>query len=146
MIVRHFTRILYISGAITMLPIVMFFIPWAMFSLTGISVGNGAGVAFVKHWGLMAFCFGALLVYAASHVEARRPIVIAVGIEKMGLCVIVLAGWGDAFMTALRPAATSIERPSDERVKRTTPSVTSKFVRLLSAVSLNCVPRIVALA
>ena len=32
-------------------------------------------------------------------------IVIAVGIEKMGLCVIVLAGWGDAFMTALRPAA-----------------------------------------
>lgn len=105
MIVRHFTRILYISGAITMLPIVMFFIPWAMFSLTGISVGNGAGVAFVKHWGLMAFCFGALLVYAASHVEARRPIVIAVGIEKMGLCVIVLAGWGDAFMTALRPAA-----------------------------------------
>ena len=105
MIVRHFTRILYVSGIITMLPIVMFFIPWAMFSLTGISVGNGAGVAFVKHWGLMAFCFGALLVYAASNVEARRPIVIAVGIEKMGLCVIVLAGWGDAFMNALRPAA-----------------------------------------
>ena len=104
MIVKHFTRILYLSGFITMLPIVMFFIPWAMFSLTGISVGNGIGVAFVKHWGLMAFCFGGLLIYAAAHVEVRRPILIAVGIEKMGLCVIVLAGWGDSFMAALRPA------------------------------------------
>lgn len=105
MIVRHFTRILYISGALTMLPIVMFFFPWGMFGVLGINVGSGVGVAFVKHWGLMAFCFGALLIYAAHHVEARRPILIAVGIEKMGLCVIVLAGWGDAFMDALRPAA-----------------------------------------
>lgn len=105
MIVRHFTRILYVSGVITMLPIVMFFIPWAMFTITGINVGNGVGVAFVKHWGLMAFCFGALQIYAAHHMEARRPILIAVGIEKMGLCVIVLAGWGDTFMNALRPAA-----------------------------------------
>jgi hypothetical protein len=105
MIVKHFTRILYVCGALTMLPIVMFFVPWAMFSLTGISVGNGIGVAFVKHWGLMAFCFGALLIYSAHAVEMRRPILIAAGIEKMGLCVIVLAGWDDSFMTALRPIA-----------------------------------------
>ena len=105
MIVKHFSKILYVCGAITMLPIFMFFLPWATLSFLGLDVGLNAGVPFAKHWGLMAFCFGALQVYAAMHTEARRPIVIAVGIEKMGLCVIVLAGWGDAFMAALRPAA-----------------------------------------
>ena len=60
MVVKHFTKILWVCGLITMLPILMFFIPWTMFSLTGIDVGRQLGVPFIKHWGLMAFCFGAL--------------------------------------------------------------------------------------
>ena len=103
MIVKHFTKILYVSGIITMLPIVMFFLPWAMFNLLGISVGREAGVPFTKHWGLMAFCFGALMVYSASHVEIRRPIVIAAAIEKLGMMVIIAMAWNEPSLQALRP-------------------------------------------
>ena len=103
MIVKHFTKILYVSGIITMLPIVMFFLPWAALSIIGLDVGREAGVPFTKHWGLLAFCFGALLVYSASHVEIRRPIVIAAAVEKIGLCVIVAMAWNEPSLKALRP-------------------------------------------
>ena len=103
MIVKHFTKILYVTGIITMLPIVMFFLPWAMLSIIGLDVGREAGVPFTKHWGLLAFCFGALLVYSASHAEIRRPIVVAAAIEKFGLCVIVAMAWNEPSLQALRP-------------------------------------------
>ena len=95
MIDKHFTKILYVCGFLTMTPIVMFFLPWLTLSMLGLDVGREAGVPFTKHWGLMAACFGGLLVYAAGHPEARRPIVIAAAIEKMGLCVIIAVGWSD---------------------------------------------------
>ena len=103
MIVKHFTKILYVTGIITMLPIVMFFLPWAMLNIIGLDVGREAGVPFTKHWGLLAFCFGALLVYSASHVEIRRPIVIASAIEKLGMMVIVAMAWNEPSLRALRP-------------------------------------------
>ena len=103
MIAKHFTKILYVSGIITMLPIVMFFLPWAMLGLVGLDVGREAGVPFTKHWGLMAFCFGALLVYSASHAEIRRPIVIAAAIEKLGMMVIIAMAWNEVSLQALRP-------------------------------------------
>ncbi len=103
MIDKHFSKILIVTGIITMAPIVMFFFPWAMLSLFGLNVGREAGVPFTKHWGLLAFCFGALLVYSAKHVELRRPIVIAAAIEKIGLCVIVAMAWNEPTLQALRP-------------------------------------------
>ena len=103
MIDKHFSKILIVTGLITMTPIVMFFFPWAMLGLFGLNVGREAGVPFTKHWGLLAFCFGALLVYSAKHVELRRPIVIAAAIEKIGLCVIVAMAWNEPTLQALRP-------------------------------------------
>ena len=103
MIVKHFTKILYVTGIITMLPVVMFFLPWAMLNILGLDVGREAGVPFTKHWGLMAFCFGALMVYSASHVEIRRPIVIAAAIEKLGMMVIIAMAWNEASLQVLRP-------------------------------------------
>ena len=103
MIDKHFSKILIVTGLITMLPIVMFFFPWAMLNLFGLNVGREAGVPFTKHWGLLAFCFGALLVYSAKHVELRRPIVIAAAIEKIGLCVIIAMAWNEPSLQALRP-------------------------------------------
>ena len=103
MIVKHFTKILVVTGIITMLPIVMFFLPWAMLNIVGLNVGREAGVPFTKHWGLLAFCFGALLVYSASHVELRRPIVVAAAVEKVGLCVIIAMAWNEPTLQALRP-------------------------------------------
>ena len=103
MIDKHFSKILVITGIITMLPIVMFFFPWAMLNYFGLNVGREAGVPFTKHWGLLAFCFGALLVYSAKHFELRRPIVIAAAIEKIGLCVIIAMAWNEPSLQALRP-------------------------------------------
>jgi hypothetical protein len=103
MIDKHFSKILIVTGIITMLSIVLFFFPWAMLSIFGLNVGREAGVPFTKHWGLLAFCFGALLVYSAKHVELRRPIVIAAAIEKIGLCVIVAMAWNEPSLQALRP-------------------------------------------
>ncbi len=95
MIVKHFGKILYVCGAITMLPILLFFVPWPMFSLLGMSMVANTGVLFAKHWGLLAATIGALLIYSAMHPELRRPIVIAAAIEKLGLCVIIAVGWND---------------------------------------------------
>ena len=103
MIDKHFSKILIVTGIITMAPIVMFFFPWAMLNYFGLNVGREAGVPFTKHWGLLAFCFGALLVYSAKHVELRRPIVIAAAIEKIGLCVIIAMAWNEPSLQALRP-------------------------------------------
>ena len=103
MIDKHFSKILIVTGLITMTPIVMFFFPWAMLGLFGLNVGREAGVPFTKHWGLLAFCFGALLVYSAKHVELRRPVVIAAAIEKIGLCVIIAMAWNEPSLQALRP-------------------------------------------
>ncbi len=103
MIDKHFTKILYVCGVLTMLPIVMFFMPWLTLSFLGLDVGREAGVPFTKHWGLMAFCFGALLFYSASHVELRRPIVIAAAVEKIGLCVIIAMAWNEPSLSALKP-------------------------------------------
>ena len=51
----------------------------------------------------MAFCFGALLIYAAGHREARRPIVIAAAVEKLGMVVLIGLNWNDPLLTGLRP-------------------------------------------
>ena len=95
MIVKHFSKILYVCGAITMLPILLFFIPWPMFSFLGMSMTANTGILFAKHWGLLAATIGALLIYCGMHPELRRPIVIAAAIEKLGLCVIIAVGWND---------------------------------------------------
>jgi hypothetical protein len=103
MIVKHFPKVLYITGVITMVPILYFFLPWPMFNLNGMVMTANSGVAFAKHWGLLAACMGGLLFYSASHPELRRPVVIAAAIEKMGLCVIVIVGWTDPGFAGFHP-------------------------------------------
>lgn len=103
MVVKYFTPILCISGILTMLGILQFFWPRMALSMSGLNVDEGAGLAFARHWGLMAFCFGALLVYAATRVELRRPIVMAAGLEKLGMVTIIALGWNDPFLAGLRP-------------------------------------------
>ena len=105
MIVKHFTKILYITGFITMLPLLQFFLPWWVLGVTGLSIRDITGIFFVRHWGLMAFCIGALLVYSAIHPQLRRGVVIAAAIEKMGLVVMIALTWNDPVLSVLRPVA-----------------------------------------
>ena len=104
MIDRYFAHILYVTGVITMLPVLQFLAPTAVLQLSALQVGDAAGLFHAQHWGLLAFCFGALLVYAARHPPLRRPIVMAAGLEKLGLCVLVVLGWSNPALQGLRPA------------------------------------------
>ncbi len=104
MISKNFTKILYITGAITMLPLLQFFLPATVLGQSGLQVGDAAGMAFAQHWGLVVFCIGALLVYAARHKEVRRPIVLAAGVEKLGIVVLVLLHYSDPLLQGLHTA------------------------------------------
>ena len=103
MVVKYFKQILYMTGVVTMLGILQFLLPRFALGLSGLQVSEGAGLAFAKHWGMMAFCFGALLIYAANHNESRRPIVFATAAEKLGMVVIIALGWNDPLLAGLRP-------------------------------------------
>lgn len=103
MIVKHFTKILYITGILTMLPLLQFFLPYTALQIQGLSIGSGGGILFVRHWGLMAFCFGALLVYAAVYPHMRRGVVIAAAVEKLGLVVMLAIVWNEPLFAGMRP-------------------------------------------
>jgi hypothetical protein len=101
---KYFTQILYVTGFITMLPVLQFFAPGIALPLSGLQVGDATGLFYARHWGLLAFCFGALLVAAARNPAMRRPVVLAVGLEKLGLCTLVLLSWGEPALQGLYPA------------------------------------------
>ena len=42
------------------------------------------GIALVRHWGLLVFLVGVLLIYAAFHPEMREPITVVAAVEKIG--------------------------------------------------------------
>lgn len=101
---KYFTAILYVTGIITMTPLAQFFAPTAVLGISGLQVGDAVGLFHAQHWGLLAFCFGALLVYAARHPEMRRPIVLAAGLEKLGLVALVAINWNTAALQGLHAA------------------------------------------
>ena len=46
---------------------------------------NAVSLALARHWGLLIFCVGALLIYAASHPSVRDPATVFAAIEKTAL-------------------------------------------------------------
>ena len=103
MIAKYFAPILYVTGLITMVPLAQFFAPASVLSISGLQTGDAVGLLHAQHWGLLAFCIGALLVYAARYPGFRRPIVLAAGLEKLGLCALVALGWNNPALQGLHP-------------------------------------------
>ncbi len=104
MVNKYFTQLLYVTGVITMLPLLQYFAPGLVLAQSHLQVGDAAGLFHAQHWGLMAFCFGALLVYAARNPALRKPVVLAATVEKLGLCALVLMAWNDPTLQGLRLA------------------------------------------
>jgi hypothetical protein len=103
-IADHIHIILLISGAFTMLPIVVFLLPTRGPKLLfGVDAPDGAGGLFTRHWSLLAPSLGALLIYAAWHPELRAPLMLAAGIEKAGLIGLILADWKKPHTARMRP-------------------------------------------
>lgn len=102
---RHIDKILYVTGAVTMTPLLQFFLPTLNLGLSGLVVGDDAGILFARHWGLMAACFGALLIFSAMRPNVRKPIVLAALVEKIGLVTLILMGWNNPALAGLHLTA-----------------------------------------
>lgn len=102
---RHFDKILYLTGLVTFTPLLQYFLPTVNLGLSGLVVGDEVGLLFARHWGLLAACFGALLVYAGARPAVRRPIVLAALVEKLGLVALILMAWNAPALAGLHVAA-----------------------------------------
>lgn len=105
LITDHIGGILTITGVITMMSILQFFFPAQVLKhLNKLEIHDEAGLFYARHWGLLAFSIGALLVYAANHPEARSAIMLSALIEKAGIAVFGIAHRNRPYMQGMRVA------------------------------------------
>lgn len=97
--------ILYVSGIVTMLAGLQFVAPTLFLQASGMQVGDVTGLFFARHWGLMAFVVGALIVYSVKQVAARSAILLAAAAEKLGLVVMLVLNWAEPALQGLHIAA-----------------------------------------
>ena len=91
MIATHIELILIVTGAATATMLIQFFAPLPVLRLVyGEAPTDGVTVALARHWGLLIFCVGVLLIYAAFYLPVRVPILVVAVIEKVALGVCVL--------------------------------------------------------
>lgn len=101
MVHKHFTWILYITGIATMLPLLQYFLPHVALSLSALKLDDPVGLIFAQQAGMLIFCIGALLVYAARHPVHRRPVVWAALAEKLGFCILIVMSWNTPALQGL---------------------------------------------
>jgi hypothetical protein len=83
MISRYIKPILLVTGIATASMIAAFFAPSMVLGHLFLEPPTDAvSLAVTRHWAVLVFCFGALLVYAAYRREARQPVLIVTIIEK----------------------------------------------------------------
>jgi hypothetical protein len=102
---RHWSRIFFWTGIVTMLSGLQFVLPALTLRFLGVEVADPAGMFFARHWALMALCFGALLVHASRNAPARGALVLAATVEKLGLVLLVALAWNEPALKGLHPAA-----------------------------------------
>jgi len=104
--------ILVVTGVLTALMLAQFIAPeWMIRRAYGETLSGEAATGMARHWGLLLFCVGMLLVYSAFHPVLRRPTVVIASVEKAGFVACVfgtslrhsriasLMATGDAAMT-----------------------------------------------
>jgi hypothetical protein len=97
--------LLRVTGAVTMLAILQSIAPALYLKINGLSLADPVGLLYARHWGVMAFVFGVLLILAAERATLRPVIVTAALVEKAGLVLFVATGWGDPALAGFRGAA-----------------------------------------
>jgi hypothetical protein len=92
MIGAHIESVLIATGALTAIALIMFFAPVPVLRVIyGAAAPTDAiSVALARHWGLLIFCVGALIIYAAYHPAVRSPAMVFATVEKIALGVGVL--------------------------------------------------------
>jgi hypothetical protein len=86
MIGAHIELILVITGAITAIALLQFIAPAPVLRMIyGKAPTDEVGLAVARHWGLLVFLVGALLIYAAFYPSIRKPVMVIAVIEKAAL-------------------------------------------------------------
>ncbi|HXW56148.1 MAG TPA: hypothetical protein VEJ67_10395 [Candidatus Cybelea sp.] len=90
LITSNIETVLIVTGALTAVGLAPFVTPsWVLRHTFG-EVQSPASITLARHWGLLLFCVGALLVYSAFHPQLRAPAVVLASVEKVGFVVCVL--------------------------------------------------------
>ena len=93
MIATQIEIILMVTGVLTASMLLQFFAPVTMVRRNfGVELTGDVPIFLARHWGLLVFCFGVLLILAARNEAIREPVMIAAGVEKLGLIGFVLGG------------------------------------------------------
>ncbi|HEV3146405.1 MAG TPA: hypothetical protein VGZ47_21135 [Gemmataceae bacterium] len=83
MLAAHIEAILLITGLATASVFVVFLAPVTVMKLLfGQAPSDALSLLIMRHWGLLVFLVGVLLIYAAFHVEIRIPAMIIAIVEK----------------------------------------------------------------
>ena len=83
MLAAQIQLILLVTGLATAGALTVFLAPSTMLKLLfGQAPSDALSLAIARHWGLLVGLVGALLIYAAYHVECRTPLLIAASTEK----------------------------------------------------------------
>ena len=90
MITSNIEAILIVTGVLTATMLAQFVAPsWAVRLAFGEAPSGPASMVLARHWGLLLFCVGALLVYSAFHIPLREPAVVLALVEKAGFVACV---------------------------------------------------------
>jgi hypothetical protein len=91
MISRYIKPILVVTGIVTASMIAAFLAPAMVLDQLFVGTPSDAvSLAVTRHWGLLVFCFGALLIWAAYRPELRKPVLIFTIVEKVALVLGIL--------------------------------------------------------
>jgi hypothetical protein len=89
-ITSNIEAILIVTGALTATMLAQFVAPaWLVRHTYGKAPSGSVSIALARHWGLLLFCVGMLLVYAAFHPPLREPAVVLASVEKAGFVACV---------------------------------------------------------
>jgi len=90
MIASNIEAVLIVTGALTASMLAQFVAPrWILRHAFGEVPSGAVSIALARHWGLLLFCVGALLIYAGFHPAVRTPALVLASIEKVGFVACV---------------------------------------------------------
>ena len=88
MIAEHIDIILIVTGALTAVALLQFIVPAPTLRMIyGDTPKDEVSLFLARHWGLLIFLVGVLLIYAAFHPPVRTPAMLLAAIEKIALGV-----------------------------------------------------------
>jgi hypothetical protein len=102
LITSNIEVILIVTGVLTATMLVQFVAPsWTLRHTLGEAPPGVGGIVLARHWGLLLFCVGSLLVYSALHPALREPAVVLASVEKAGFVACV---FGSSLRRRLMPS------------------------------------------